>query len=91
MIMKKVFIAAIAACLLGLMSCTENTRARSFGGEMTVELPKGEKLLSATWKGTDLFYLTEPMSETDVPKVKYFREISDLGILETTVKFVESK
>ena len=87
--MKKVLF--IAMCVLGLIACTENERARLYGGEMTVNLPKGEKLISATWKDADLFYLTEPMSENDTPKVKYFREVSSYGLLETTVKFVEHR
>ena len=39
----------------------------------------------------DLFYLTEPMEEGYVPKVKFFYEHSSYGVLETTVKFVESR
>lgn len=41
--MKKLFI-AIASIFI-LASCTENQRVREFGGEMTVNLPKGQKLL----------------------------------------------
>ena len=39
---------------------------------MTIHLKAGEKLMMATWKGEDLFYLTEPMEEGYVPKVKFF-------------------
>lgn len=58
---------------------------------MIVDLPKGEKLLMATWKEADLFYLTEPMDSNYVPKTKTFREKSNYGMLETTIIFRESK
>ena len=77
--------------IFSLSSCTQNQRARQFGGDMTIRLKPGEKLMMATWKGTDLFYLTEPMEEGYVPKVKNFYEDSSYGMLQTTVKFIESR
>ena len=74
-----------------LFSCTENQRARQFGGTITIELPPGEKLVMATWKETDLFYLTEPMDSNYVPKTKTFREDSSWGVMESTVIFKERK
>lgn len=78
-------------CALALSSCTENQRAKNFGGNMTVKLKPGEKLVMATWKGDNLFYLTEPMEDGYVPKVKKFYEDSSYGVLQTTVSFVESR
>ncbi len=49
--------------LVAMCSCTQNQMARTYGGKMTIELPKGEKLVNATWKEANLFYLTEPMEE----------------------------
>lgn len=77
--------------ILSLSSCSENQRAKQFGGEMTVRLKPGEKLMMATWKGANLFYLTEPMEEDYVPKVKNFYEDSSYGIMQTHVKFIESR
>lgn len=88
--MKKLLFIALSG-IISLSSCTENQRARTFGGDMTIHLKAGEKLMMATWKGEDLFYLTEPMEEGYVPKVKFFYENSSYGVLETTVKFVESR
>lgn len=45
----------------------------------------------ATWKETDLFYLTEPMDSDYTPKTKLFKEDSSFGVLETEVKFIETK
>lgn len=81
--------------VIGVNSCTENQRARTFGGTATVNLPKGEKLLVATWKGekgaSNLWYLTEPMEDSYAPKTKVFQESSDYGIMEGKVIFIESK
>lgn len=81
----------ILVIIASLASCTENKRARSFGGSQTIELPKGERLTIATWKESNLWYLTEPMEADYTPKIKYFRESSSMGVWEGTVKFVESR
>ena len=77
--------------LVAICSCTQNQMARSYGGKMTIELPKGEKLVNATWKESNLFYLTEPMEEGYVPKSKKFRESSNFGVWESEITFVESR
>lgn len=64
---------------------------RNFGGEITINLPKNEKLVEATWKGNNLWYLTEPMDSCYVPKTKMFKENSIGGLLEGKVIFVEHK
>ena len=88
--MRKVLLCLIALIAL-LTSCTENQRARTFGGTLTIELPAGEKLVMATWKETDLFYLSEPMDSDYVPKTKIFKEDSSWGVMESTVVFKERK
>lgn len=87
--MKK-FLLAICA-VLALSACTENQRARQFGGTATIQVPKGQKVMMATWKGDDLFYMTEPMDSAYVPTTKTFSESSSWGVLESTVKFIESR
>lgn len=90
---------AVIVVLLGslvvafLCSCTENTRSRVWGGKMTIELPKGQKLVEATWKGdgSSLWYLTEPMDADYIPKTKVFQEDSRFGVLEGSVIFIEGK
>lgn len=72
-------------------SCTKQSLTREFGGTMTIELPKGQELMEATWKEDNLFYLTRPMSEDYVPVTKTFQESSSWGVMESTVLFVESK
>ena len=80
-------IIVIACC-----SCTEHSKARHWGGEETVNLPKGMKLLEVTWKeNNNLWYLLEPMDDDYTPKTKVFKEDSRFGIMEGKVKFIESK
>ena len=56
---KIVAILMVASILSG---CHETTR--SFGGSMTLELPKGQKLEEITWKDdAALWYLTRPMRD----------------------------
>ena len=79
------------ALVFTFISCTENSISRKLGGTMTVNLPKGEKLVMATWKETSLFYLTEPMDSGYIPKTKIFREDSSWGLVESKVLFIESR
>lgn len=90
--MKKfiIFITSIII-ILSLSSCTEQMMTREWGGEMTIELPKGQELMMVTWKDDDLFYLTRPMSPDYIPTTKTFQESSSFGIMESTVYFKESR
>lgn len=87
--MKKIILLFIF--ILSIYSCTENIRTKTFGGNMTIELPKGKKLIEATWKDNNLFYLIEDMDENYKPKNKMFIENSSYGILESKVIFIETK
>lgn len=87
--MKKFFVIALFSIFV-LSSC-DQVISRQFGGDVTIEVPKGQKVTMATWKNTDLFYMTEDMEDGYVPKKKYLRESSTAGILESTVTFIETK
>jgi len=93
--MKKSIIAILFIASMLLMSCTENARTRTFGGTQTVDLPKGQRLITATWKETSLWsslwYLTEPMPEGYQPTPKTFQESSGYGMMEGKVIFYESR
>jgi len=64
-----------------LVSCTENARARRFGGTERVSLKPNEVLLNVTWKGDEMWICTK---DTLTGK-SYFREKSSWGVLEGTV------
>ena len=68
--------------LLFSFSCTEQQRAKKYGGSATVELPAGKKLVNATWKMDNLWLLVEDRKEGEAPKEYIFRENSSYGMLE---------
>ena len=88
--MKKAMILISLGFIL-FTGCTSNSRARYWGGTMTINLPAGQELMEATWKDNNLFYLTRPMSDDYVPVTKTFQESSHFGVIEGTVLFVESR
>tara|TARA_R110000868_G_scaffold393417_2_gene664428 strand:+ start:7607 stop:7870 length:264 start_codon:yes stop_codon:yes gene_type:complete len=87
--MKKVLL----AIMMGVMvtSCTENERVKAWGGEGTIKLPKGRKLVNVTWKETQVWYLTRPMDSSDVAQTYQFHEESSWGVIEGTYNIVETK
>jgi hypothetical protein len=84
------FTAISLAVLIVMPSCTANTRARNYGGTLHIELPAGAKLVSATWKGENLWYLTRPARDGETPEVLILRESSKIGLLEGKVVFTET-
>lgn len=76
-------------CAIALTSCTENQRVRNFGGSSTIDLPAGEKLITATWKRSELWYTTRPMRPGEFPERIKFTEKSSIGLLEGTYYFQE--
>lgn len=65
--------------------------SRNLGGNITINLAPGERLVEATWKNSDLWYLVEPMDSDYEPKTKVFKESSLWGAFEGSVPFVEYK
>jgi hypothetical protein len=87
--MKKLFLAIGVIAMLG--SCTENSRVKNWGGEGTINLPQGRKLVNVTWKETEIWYLTRPMDSNDVAETYQFHEESSYGMMEGTYTIVETK
>jgi hypothetical protein len=69
----------------------ENKRTILFGGTMEIKVEPGQKVMIATFKGNNLFYMTEPMDSGYIPKTKILHEKSGRGIIESKVKFVERR
>jgi hypothetical protein len=79
---------AILALLIlaALPSCTENTRARVWGGTATVEIPRDQKFVNATWKDVQLWILTRKRTSVDTLREEYhFHEKSSYGLIEGQV------
>ena len=77
--MRKILTVAIA--LLAFTSCTDNQKARNFGGTETVKLEPNEKFINITWKQDDLWIIVQDT----VTGSYYVREKSSFGMLEGKV------
>jgi uncharacterized lipoprotein YehR (DUF1307 family) len=77
--MKRVFLAL--ALVVVATSCTDNSRARSWGGTEEITLPENEVLLTVTWKGDQMWVL----SRDTVSGTNHFREHSAWGVMEGEV------
>jgi len=85
-LMVAVFIAALA------FGCTEQERAKSLGGDATVNLPCDTKLLNVTWKAdAAMWYLTRPMHKDEKAEAYTFKESAAWGLLEGKVTIKECK
>lgn len=89
---KKIIITCLLLTIAGLGSigCTENQRAKNLGGTMRVKIPSNEIFVNATWKESQLWYLTRPRLEGETNKFIYtFQEDSNFGLIEGKVLFSE--
>jgi hypothetical protein len=69
--------------------CTENSRARRFGGDMTIALEPGEDLVNVTFKDDQLWLLTRRRPPGEAPDTSHFVERSSFGLLEGKITIVE--
>ena len=84
-----IFIGAIMIITI-MYGCTENQKARAFGGTETINLEPGARLVNVTWKGkegSDLWILTK--QDTTKPSTYSFKEKSNFGVMEGEVIIIE--
>ena len=90
--MKKLIYSFIFIMMFCIITSCDQYISRNFGGNTTINLNPGEKLVEVTWKNdADLWYLVEPMDSDYVPKTKVFRESSNLGVLSGSITFIEKR
>lgn len=77
--MTKLIIFAIS--LLALAACTENQRARNFGGTEILNLEPNERFINITWKEEDLWIIVQDTITGDF----YAREKSSFGVMQGKV------
>jgi hypothetical protein len=79
--------------LVGLVflacGCTAQIRAKKFGGNASVAMPAGQKVVNATWKDDDLWILTRQAHPGEQPETLVLRESSSWGVLEGKVTILE--
>jgi len=79
--------------ILFLTAC-DNIIAKKFGGKMTVELEKDQKLVNVSWKSSgkdlsSLWLLTRDRKADEQPETYKYTEKSTFGVLEGVVTIVE--
>ncbi len=79
-------IVGVFIILLITSGCTENDRAKNWGGTMNISIPAGEEFVNATWKDADLWIITRDKAN---PNKFYMHESSNFGIMEGTVKITQ--
>jgi hypothetical protein len=77
--MKNLIIVAIT--LLAMFSCTQNQRAKSFGGTDNVKLKPNEVFINITWKHDSMWITTKDT----ITGIIYSREKSSYGLMEGTI------
>lgn len=78
--MKKLLITLFIAATF-LASCTDNQRARKWGGEEEITLEPHQELLTVTWKESDMWVVTRDT----LTGICYAQEKSNWGLLEGTI------
>lgn len=91
--MKKFFaiLVILAVVLILFGGCTEQQRAKQFGGSATIDLPPGKKLVVATWKDDNLWFLTRDMEMGEKAETYTFAESSSWGMMEGVITIKEHK
>ena len=74
-------IVLVGSAVAALSSCTDNSRARNWGGTEKVALKPNEIVLNVTWKNDEMWICTKDTTNG----VVYFREKSSWGMMEGTV------
>jgi len=80
---------ALLVIILTMCSCTENQRAKSFGGTATVDLPPNTKFVGATWKEEQLWYVYRPSRPGESPEKVTMQEQASFGFIQGVVIFQE--
>jgi len=82
----------VLACLcVGLVGCTQNQRAKEWGGTADIKLPPNQKLVNVGWEETHLWVLTRPMRADETPEQYLYKENSSWGMLQGSYNIYESR
>lgn len=83
-------VAVLSAAAMIFCGCTDNLRAKSFGGTMEVKVQQGKKVVNATWKDSEFWYLVRDMRPGEKAEKWEFLEKSGWGTVEGKVVLIES-
>ena len=71
----------VAITLLALASCTDNQRARNFGGTENIKIEPQEKFINITWKQDNLWVIVQDTITGTI----YAKEKSSFGVMQGKV------
>ena len=71
----------VAITLLALVSCTDNQRARNFGGTEIIKIEPQEKFINITWKQDDIWVIVQDTISGTI----YAKEKSSFGVMQGKV------
>lgn len=74
--MKNILILIVLS--LVLFSCTDNQKARTFGGTQIIKLQPNEEFINITWKENDIWVVVKDKNTGKF----YAREKSSFGVME---------
>ena len=87
--MSKTLMVIFVICGIYLMmGCTPFQNIMLLGETETGLLPAGQKLVTAGWKGQDLWILTRPLHEGETLETYEFRPLASMGQHPTEGKMV---
>jgi len=78
--MKKFLTLAVILTVL-FISCTDNQRARRFGGTETIKIESQEKFINIAWKDDDLWVVLQDT----ITGIYYAKEKSSFGMMQGKV------
>ena len=87
--MKNIILGLAFVLSLFTVACTEQQRAKNFGGEVVIQLAEGKKLENVTWKDEQLWILTRDKRTGEASERYEFKENSVFGVFEGSVIIVE--
>lgn len=73
--MKKHLLVLVAG--LALASCGRLEQAKNSGGETTVKIESGQKVVNASWKDNSLWVLTEKADTSFKPRMLKYVQFND--------------
>jgi hypothetical protein len=74
-----------------VVSCTDNTLTKAFGGTKIQPIPCGTRLEMVTWKNADVWYLLRRLEPGEVPRKYVFKESSNFGVMEGEIRLEETR
>ena len=89
--MKKILSLIAIVTVFAVTSCTDNEKARNYGGTETINIEANRKVVNVTWKDNDIWILTREMTPADSAETWKFHEKSSAGVYEGTIILVETK